>query len=318
MRLVVSVLVLAALGVGGYFLLRHLGVGDDRPGSRPDERQFRVEFSRGIDAFNRREFTPAEEALTAALRVAPTDAAVADAYNARGMSRLLAGRIDAALADFNESIAYGPDHPDAFNNRAIAYLQRRDLDPVLRDADRQIQIDPGHKNAYNTRGLYHLNRQDYPRAEADFRLAIEKDRNSVLAWNNLGLTLIYLGQVADAVDAFDQGLRLDSDYRNARGNRSRAHALNKDFDASLADAEEMLRRDPNDAWGVHRRGVARAGLNDLAAALADLDRAIALDEKSAFAYRDRSRLHARMGKQDLADADAKKASELDPGIDKEP
>src|SRR5262249_28262651 len=156
-----------------------------------DERAYKLQFNRGMDATNRRDGEQAVAAFTEALRVAPNDTAIADAYNGRGLAlHLLKDRPDEALADYNEAVAYNPNHADAFNNRALIDWSKKELGQMLRDAERQIQLVPNHRHAYNTRGLYYLEKKDYDRAVQDFTRATELYPTDATAYNSLGYALI--------------------------------------------------------------------------------------------------------------------------------
>jgi len=63
-------------------------------------------------------------------------------YVNRGVLEHKLGRIDAAMADFNECLRMIPDQPDAFINRGVSYMAENKLDAALADIQKGISLNP--------------------------------------------------------------------------------------------------------------------------------------------------------------------------------
>ncbi len=78
-------------------------------------------------------------------------------------------------------------------------------------------------------------------------------------------------------------------------NRARAHADRGEHDAAIADLDQVLRLNPENAMGYGLRGAVHGRKNEPGAAIADFDRAIALNPKDADALMNRGTAHERNG-----------------------
>jgi tetratricopeptide (TPR) repeat protein len=85
-----------------------------------------------------------------------------------------------------------------------------------------------------------------------------------------------------------------------------------DLDGALADYNEAIRLDPNDALSYNNRGVIRKDKGDLDSALADYNEAIRLDPNNTLPYNNRGNTRKDKGDLDGALADYSEAIRLDP------
>jgi len=107
------------------------------------------------------------------------------------------------------------------------------------------------------------------------------------ASNNLGLALLDLRQEQQALDAFDQAIRLSPGFADAHYNRGAAlQALGK-LDEAARSYEEAIRLRPGYASAHNNRGVVLLELRRPDDALASFERAIQLDPGSAEAHNNR-------------------------------
>jgi tetratricopeptide (TPR) repeat protein len=98
----------------------------------------------------------------------------------------------------------------------------------------------------------------------------------------------------------------------AYNNRSFAYILRGDYDRGIADADEAIRLDPNDAAAFNNRGNGYRIKEDYDRAMADYTEAIRVDPTNAFAFKNRGSVYQRQGDLDRAIADYSEAARLDP------
>jgi tetratricopeptide (TPR) repeat protein len=103
-----------------------------------------------------------------------------------------------------------------------------------RPAEREIRFQEG---------LLRYQRGQLQQAEQDFRTIVKEDPADSEAWYFLGLSQLDQNRPSDAVESFNQALRLDPTFDEVRAARARAHILLRNFSAAREDLD-VLRPDP--------------------------------------------------------------------------
>lgn len=118
-------------------------------------------------------------------------------YVNRGVIEHKLGRIDAAMADYNECLRMIPDQPDAYINRGVAWLTQNKFDAALADIEKGITLGPSEPAlAYFDRAIVYeklgsavpegAQRQDYlQKAYADYQRAMKEAPGFTAASNAL-------------------------------------------------------------------------------------------------------------------------------------
>jgi tetratricopeptide (TPR) repeat protein len=88
----------------------------------------------------------------------------------------------------------------------------------------------------------------------------------------------------------------------------------EDLDLAIQDYNRAILLDPKDAGAYNSLGSAHFKKGDLDFAIQDYGKTILLDPRNATAYQNRAKSYRALGKNDLADADEKKAQELKEAI----
>ncbi len=101
--------------------------------------------------------------------------ATADAYNNRGITYFLNGKLSDAIADYNEAIRLDANLADAWNNRAWTYYKSGRLKDALADADKAVSLDGGKAYVWDTRAHIHEALGDLKSATADFEKSLSID-----------------------------------------------------------------------------------------------------------------------------------------------
>jgi lipoprotein NlpI len=98
----------------------------------------------------------------------------------------------------------------------------------------------------------------------------------------------------------------------AYSNRALAYLLAGDYDRAIADADEAIRLDPNDAAAFNNRGAGYLKKEVYDRAIADFNEAIRIDPSYALAFKNRGSFYQRRVDLDRAIADYSKAVQLQP------
>ncbi|MEW4529757.1 tetratricopeptide repeat protein [Maioricimonas sp. JC845] len=155
----------------------------------------------------------------------------------RGICHRKQGRLEDALADFDQALQIDPDFADALNNRGLVRLMQNDLDAAEADFNRAIALRPDLAEPYANRGVVYRRRNRFDKAIADYTRALKRDPRHLDARYNRGLALAATGQPADAVDDFSTILQLDPTNADAWRERAFTYASVGQVRQCLADLQ---------------------------------------------------------------------------------
>jgi tetratricopeptide (TPR) repeat protein len=118
----------------------------------------------------------------------------------------------------------------------------------------------------------------------------------------------YKGSIAD----YDQAIRINPNNAVAYSNRGYARRKLGDNQGAIADYDRAIEIDPKVAFNYGRRGWLRyREFKDPRSALADMNQAIRLDPSLALAYQSRGSIHSSLGNLQEALSDFNQAIQLD-------
>ena len=146
------------------------------------------------------------------------------------------------------------------------------------------------------------------RAIANVADGIDKDLEA-RAWFSVG----YLhSRPQEAIDAYDEAIRLKPDYAEAYNNRGNVKSDLNQHEEAIADHDKAIRLKPDLAEAYNNRGNAKSDLNRHEDAIADYDEAIQLKPDLTEAYYNRGNAKVGLGRYEDAIADYDKVIRLKP------
>ncbi len=233
-------------------------------------------------------------------------------YNNRGLEQVALGNLDAAVADFTQAIALGPEFPGPYLLRGNAYADKGEFDKALADLAEAIRLDPEFAGSWFDRGNVYLRSGALDDALADFNRVVELDPDFSAVYFQRGNVHVQLGQWDAAIAEYSAALRIDSDDVSAYTNRGNAYASLGDHERALADYNEALKRNPADVTTLYNRGSIYSRLGDHERALADYTEALRYDPADVRVLNSRGGVHASLGQLTEALADFTAAIRLKP------
>ncbi|HEY9769659.1 MAG TPA: tetratricopeptide repeat protein [Coleofasciculaceae cyanobacterium] len=120
------------------------------------------------------------------LALEPNDAY---AYFNRGNIYFDQGKLELAIADYNQAIAINPNHAEVYSNRGAAYSRQGKLELAVADFNQAIKLNSN----YTNRGTLYKQKGKLELAVADFNQAILLDSNLAEAYGNRGLIYMQMG-----------------------------------------------------------------------------------------------------------------------------
>jgi tetratricopeptide (TPR) repeat protein len=204
-------------------------------------------------------------------------AADAQSHAQRGLALLNRGNFDEAIAEYSTAISSDPSDAGALIGRGRAYAAKDQYDKAIADFDKAIRLAPQDSTAFRYRGLVNSLKGQPDRAIRDLDEAIRRNPQDFAAFHVRGVTY------------------------DSKG----------DYDRAIADYDEAIRLAPNSYATLHERGFARFAKGDYGGAIVDYDEAIRLNPVPE-TYRNRGLAYLYVDQPTKAQADLKKANELNP------
>jgi tetratricopeptide (TPR) repeat protein len=135
--------------------------------------------------------------------------------------------------------------------------------------------------AYNNRGVAYRVKANYGQAIDDFNEAIRLVPDNANAFNNRGVAYRNMGDLDRAVADYDQAIRIKPDYVAAFYNRGLALTDKREYAKAISDFTAVLRVDPKNPAVLYRRGTAYLNSGEIEAGNADLAEATAIKPEIA-------------------------------------
>lgn len=285
-----------------------------------------------------------EDALRAflkAMTLVSDSAGKAQLHSAMALAYERLDEPEKSIQEADEALKMVPTQNYTYQTRAYAYLKLNEIERALSDANKSVELDNGNVNAYTSRAVVYLFAGDFERATADAQKSLSLDRNCLHATEVLSAINLAQGKYVDALKFADQLIEkypksvvgydekavcclAMNDLAQARKLIDKALELNASdqraieaellFEAKSGDetkVAEQLSRLEKILGGSRRiardRALAMLLLKKYKEAIEYCTEVIGREGKSPSLYRIRSEAYMQLQKNDLADADMKKA-----------
>ncbi len=220
------------------------------------------------------------------------------------------GKLQDAIAAYNEVLHLKPDYATAYFNRGNAKNKLKKFLPAIADFNEALRFKSDYAAAYNNRGTAKISLGQHKAAIADFNEAIRLKPDHVGAYNNRGHAKSDLGQHDAAIADYNEAIRLNPNLGKTYNNRGTAKSNLGRQKAAIKDYNEAIRLNPNLAQPYYNRGNAKFKLSQYTAAIIDYDEAIRLNQHYTKAYNNRGLAKAKLGRKVEARKDFEKARDL--------
>ena len=197
-----------------------------------------------------------------------------------GLIHVYRGRLDLALPRFQAALAMDPANPDAHDYLGLVLLQTGHLDEGIAQIRQALALDPNDVSAHLHLGLALVQQAQLGPALDQFRAALDLDPNSAPAHYELGNALARQGRPDLAVDQFRAVLQLDPAHFAARMNLGVTLMHQGHFDSAIEQFTQALQLRPDSPDAHDNLGVAFIQKGDVAAAVAQFQEALRLDPSS--------------------------------------
>jgi tetratricopeptide (TPR) repeat protein len=231
---------------------------------------------------------------------------------------------DGALADLTRATELEPNNPEYFYELGRVLWTQQEQPKAMADFDRAIELKPDYVPALMGRAQLRINAKNVPEARTDletidkiaakqadvrYEMAFAYERAQLLApaiaqfelwlaahgddsrrfyaYAGLCRARGMLGQeLPAALKACNEAVSLSDKKKNAVSldNRALVRLRLGDYDKAIGDYDASLKLEPNRAWTLYGRGLAKLKKNQRAAGEADIAEAVKIAPKIADAY----------------------------------
>lgn len=152
----------------------------------------------------------------------------------------------------------------------------------------------------------------YRDTETLWRTTIAKNPGCWMAYNNLGVVQFEKGNIDDAIDNYEQALRLHADYPEARYNLGSALLQQGKVDDAIQQCEKALELQPTDPDAHVVLGNAFLAKQDLDGAISQYERALTLRPEDFKAHYNLAIAFQEKGETEAAGREYEKARRFEP------
>jgi Flp pilus assembly protein TadD len=226
-------------------------------------------------------------------------------------NHLLAGRSSDAQAIYRSILADHPNHPDALNLLAITLAEAGQFAEALQAMRKAVAASPTPR-FQNNLGVMLMRMDDLQEAIDVFHRALAQDPNYADAHNNLANALIKNRQLNDAIASLQRAVELRPDYFQAYSNLGYALSMERRFPEAILACRKSLALRPDNPRAHTNLAVALEGDGQLDAAIAASQKALEIQPNLPEVYLTLSKALSEKGQVHEAIAATRKAISLRP------
>jgi tetratricopeptide (TPR) repeat protein len=180
-------------------------------------------------------------------RLDPSNPEVEVAYGNIWQAR---GNFQQAIQAYNRAIQLRNNFGEAYYRRSKAYLALNNSENALRDINRALEIDPDNGDYFYQQGLIYASRRQFNEAVSSYRQSLAfRPTNPNQVALQLGVAQIELRDYRNAEATFNQILRSDSNFAEARFQLANLYLLTGQLQRASEQYQTVLRAQPNFGLG---------------------------------------------------------------------
>ena len=124
-----------------------------------------------------------------------------------------------------------------------ALAQKKDYDGAIKEFEKALKLDPKNSKAHILMGLTYANKGDLDKALKFTQYAIMLEK-SYAGFHNLGLIYANKGEYQNAVDAYENALKLSPESANAWYQLGMLHSANGHFNEAITAYKKSITLNP--------------------------------------------------------------------------
>lgn len=189
-----------------------------------------------------------------------------------------AGRLNEAIAGYQQVLALKPDLAGAHNNLGSALCELGQLEEAELSYRRVLALQPDQAEAHNNLGTTLFERGKLDEAITSYREALTLKPDYAEAFNNLGAALYGSGKLEEAEASIRQALAQAPDFAQALGNLGAILKARERFEEAGAAYRRLIAIKPQDSEGLNGLAELSAIQGDIVAALETVLRSLRIGD----------------------------------------
>jgi len=179
-------------------------------------------------------------------------------HNNLGVASAQQGRLEEAMAEFQEALKLDPNYAGAFCNLGNALLQKGQIDEAMVQFTKALEIDPAMAEANYNLGLICAQTGKVDEAMLLYEKALKINPYYAEAHLNLGNTLFQKGRMDEAIAEYRRAMEINPNYQLAHYNLGTVFLQMGRVDEAIAQFQEAIRLNPEDSDAQKKLAEAQA------------------------------------------------------------
>ncbi|MFQ5862422.1 MAG: tetratricopeptide repeat protein [Candidatus Brocadiales bacterium] len=173
-------------------------------------------------------------ALVPPSQISPTHAKL---RNTKAVTYDMMGKYREAIVEYEKAIELDLTNDSYYNNMGFSYLLQKRVEESLSAFKKAIEINPDNKTTHSNLGYAYGLKGAYELALNEFRLASDE----ASAYNNMGYIYTKNGKLSEAIESYDNALKINPNIPSTYYNKGRAYELLGDADKAIQAYQEFLK-----------------------------------------------------------------------------
>lgn len=204
--------------------------------ARKNEKDPQYQYEKAVVAMNYGLVDEAIKYLEQAISLDPTHY---ESYNLLGLAYFKRKNFNEAASAYQKCLELRPDLSEVHNNLGFVYQEMNFLDKAEEEYKKAYSIDSNFKASFNLAKIYFG--QDKLELALDYvQKSIQKNSRSLTAYNLQGVILNKIGRYPEAIESFQNALKIAPDDIITSINLGIAYINNRDFDMARKLFEKIL------------------------------------------------------------------------------
>lgn len=218
-----------------------------------------------------------------------------NSYELRGLAYINMERFPEAIHDYRKATEMSPDLRTLWHNLALCYIETDSLDQADSITDHIIRKWAKQADGYSIKAQVFLQKKDTASAEICIDKALEVDKYNIPAHSAKANILMSHEQYTEAIQHFDEAIRLNPKQAGNLINRALCHYHLNHYREAMADYDRALELEPKNFVGHYNRGLLRANVGEDNLAIEDFNFILSIDPDDMMATFNRATLLENIG-----------------------